>query len=115
MRSVKALLSSRRTSLGGPHVVNVGFLGSDEDMTTRKAQEPIATATFGKVEGHLPLSVGHSLGRDVAEGRREGTDELLEWVQVTDGIGKLRTDLAHIEGLAKVEVNVGDLIFLEKG
>ena len=95
MRSAKALLPSRRTSLGGPHVVilvNVGFLGSDEDMTTRKAQEIIAAATFSKVEGHLPSSVGPSFGRDAeAEGRSERTNNLDEWVQVTDGFGKLRT------------------------
>ena len=34
-------------------VVRVAFLGSDEDVTARKAQEPIAAATFSEVEGHV--------------------------------------------------------------
>ncbi len=48
------------------NVVDVGILGSNEDVTARKAQEPIAAATFGEVEGHRPLSVGPGHGRDGA-------------------------------------------------
>ena len=101
---------------GVANVVDVGFLGSDEDVTARKAQEPVAAATFGKVEGHRPLGVGPGLGRDAeAEGRSEGTNDVNEWVQVTDGFEKLRTDLARVEGLAEVDVDISDLVVLEKG
>ena len=41
---------SRRT--GTVRVVEVAFLGSDEDVTARKAQEPITAAAFSEVEGH---------------------------------------------------------------
>jgi hypothetical protein len=85
-------------------------------VTARKAQEPIAAATFGEVEGHRPLSVGPGLGRDAeAEGRSEGTNDVDEWVQVTDGSEKLRTDLARVEGFTELDVNIGDLVVLEKG
>jgi len=98
------------------NVVDVGFLGIYEDVTARKAQEHIASTTFGEVEGHSPLSVRPSLGRDAeAEGGSEGTNDVDEWVQVTDGFEKLRTDLARVEGLAEVDVDVGDLVVLEKG
>jgi hypothetical protein len=77
------------------NVVDVGFLGSDEEVTARKAQEAIAATTFGVVEGHRPLGVGPGFGRDTeAEGRSEGTNDVDKWVQVTDGFEKLRTDLA---------------------
>jgi len=57
------------------NVVDVGFLRSNEDVTTRKTQEPIAVATFRGVEGHRPLSVGTGLGGyGEAKGRSEGTD-----------------------------------------
>jgi hypothetical protein len=115
---LKALLPSRRTSLEDlvVNVVDVGFLGSDEDVTARKAQEPISAATFGEVEGHRPLSVEPGFGRDTeAEGRSEGTNGVDEWVQVTDWFEKLRTDLARVEGLTEVDVDVGDLVVLEKG
>jgi hypothetical protein len=85
-------------------------------VTARKAQEPIAVTTFGKVEGHRPLSVGHGLSRDVeAEGRSEGTNDVEEWVQFIDGFEKPRTDLARVEGLAEVDVDVSNLVVLEKG
>jgi hypothetical protein len=85
-------------------------------VTARKAQEPIAATTFGEVEGHCPLSAGPGPGRDAeAEGRSEGTNNLDEWVQVTDGFVKLRTDFARVEGFAEVNINVGDLVVLEKG
>jgi len=62
---------------GVENVVDVGFPGSDEDMTARKAQEAIAAATFGEVEGHRPLSVGPGTGRDAeAEGRSSGSRSL---------------------------------------
>ncbi len=68
-----------RRPTGVANVVDVGFLGSDEDVTVRKAQEPIAAATFGEVEGHRPLSVGPGLGRDAqAKGRSEGTNDVDE-------------------------------------
>jgi hypothetical protein len=85
-------------------------------VTARKAQELIAAATFSEVQGHRPLSVGPGLGRDgEAEGRGEGTNDVDEWVQVTNGFAKPRTDLARVEGLAEVDVDVGDLVVLEKG
>jgi len=87
---------------GVANVVDVGFPGSDEDVTARKAQEPIAAATFGEVEGHRPLSAAPGLSRDAeAEGRSEGANDVDEWVQVTDGFEKLRTDFARVEGLRK--------------
>jgi hypothetical protein len=105
-----------RRPTGVVNVVDVGFLGSDEDVTARKTQESIAAATFGEVKGHRPLSVGPGLGRDAeAEGRSEGTNDVDEWVQVTDGSEKLRTDLARVEGLAELDVDIGDLVVLEKG
>ena len=101
---------------GVANVVDVGFPGSDEDVTARMAPEPIAVATFGEVEGHRPLSVGPGLGRDAeAEGRSEGANDVDEWLQVTDGFEKLRTDLARVEGLAEVNVDIGNLVVLEKG
>jgi len=98
------------------NVVNIGFLGSDEEVTARKAQEPFTVATFGEVEGHCSLSIGHGLGRDAeAESRSEGTNDIDKWVQVTDGFEKLRTDLARVEEFTKVDVDVGNLVVLEKG
>ena len=95
------------------NVVSVGLLGSDEDMTARKArkaQEVIAAATLGEIEGHRPLSVRPGFGRDAeAEGGSEGTNDVDEWVQVTDGFEKLRTGLARVKGLAEVDVDIGDL------
>jgi hypothetical protein len=85
-------------------------------VTARKTQEPIAATTIGEVEGHCSLSAGPGLGRDAeAEGRSEGTNNLEEWVQVTNGFVKLRTDLARVEGFAEVDVDIGDLVVLEKG
>ncbi len=53
-----------RRPTGVANVVDVGFLGSDEDVTVRKAQEPI---------------VGPGLGRDAqAKGRSEGTNDVDE-------------------------------------
>ena len=47
----------------------------------QKAQEPIAAATFGEVEGHPNLSVRLGLGRNAeAEGRSEGTNDVDKWV-----------------------------------
>jgi hypothetical protein len=101
---------------GMANIVDIGFPGSDENVTAQKAQEPIAAATFGDVESHRPLSLGYGLGRDVeAKGRSEGTNDIDEWVQVTDGFEKLGTDLARVEGLVEVNVDVGDLVILEKG
>ena len=58
------------------NVVDVGVLGSDEDVTARHAQESVTIATFGKVEGR-PLSIGPGLGRDSeAESRCEGTTDV---------------------------------------
>ena len=106
---------SRRPT-GVANVVGVGFLGSEEDVTARKAQEPIAAATFGEVEGHHPLTVRPGLGRDAeAESRSERTNDVDEWVQVTDGFEELRTDRARVEGFAEVDVDVGDIVVLEKG
>jgi hypothetical protein len=105
---------SRRPT-GVANVVDVSFLGPDEDVTARKAQELVAATTFGEVKGHRPLGVGPGLGRDAkAEGRCEGTNDVDEWVQVTGGFEKLRTDLVRVEGLAEVDVDVGDLVVLEK-
>ena len=98
------------------NVVDIGFLGSDEDMTARKAQEPITVATFGEVEGHRALSIGPGLGRDSeAESRSEGTNDVDKWVQVADGFEKARTDLARVDGLTEGDVDVGNLVVLEKG
>ena len=111
----KALLLSRRTSLEsalGGERSRCAFLRSDEDMTARKVQKVVAVATSCKAEGNHPLSVGHGLGRGAeAEGRSEGTND----VQVIDRLEKLRTSFAHVEGLAVVDVNVGDLVVPEKG
>ena len=97
-------------------IVEVAFLGSDEDVTARKAQEPIAAATFSEVEGHSSLSVGPGPGGDAeAEGRSKGTNDVNKWVQVIDGFEKLRTDVTRVGGLAEVDVDVGDLVLLEKG
>jgi hypothetical protein len=105
-----------RRPTGVVNVVDVGFLGSKEDVTARKAQEPIAAATFGEVEGHRPLSVGPGLGRDAeAEGRSEGTNNVGKWVQVTNGSEKLRTDLARVERLTELNVDIGDMVVLQKG
>ena len=72
-------LFSRRT--GVVRVVEVAFLGSDKDVTARKAQEPIAAATFSEVEGHGSLSIGPGPGGDAeAEGRSEGANDIDEWV-----------------------------------
>ena len=63
------------------NVVDIGFLRSDEDVTTRKTQEPIAVATFRKVEGHRALSAGTGLGGyGEAKGRCEGTSDVGEWI-----------------------------------
>jgi len=43
------------------------------------------------------------------------TNNVDKWVQVTDGSEKLRTNLARVEGLAELDVNIGDLVVLEKG
>jgi len=70
-------------------VVEVACLGlrSNEDMTARKAQEPIAAATFSEVEGHGSLRVGPGPGGDAeAEGRSEGTNDVDEWVQVINRV-----------------------------
>jgi len=106
---------SRRT--GVVRVVEVAFPGSDEDVTARKAQEPIAAATFSEVDGHGSLSVGPGSGSGdaEAEGRSEGTNDVDEWVQVIDGFEKPRTDLTRVDELAEVHVDVGDLVLLEKG
>ena len=97
------------------NVVDVSYTGSDEDVTARKTQEPIAATTFGEVEGHRPLSVGPGLSGDAeAEGRSEGTNDVDKWVQVMDGSEKLRTDLAHVDGFAELNVDIGDLVVLEK-
>ena len=104
-----------RWPTGMVNVVDVGFLGSDEDVTARKAQQPITATTFGEVKGHRPLSVGPGLGRDSeAEGRSDGTDDIDKWVQATDGSEKPRTDLARVEGLAEFDVDISDLVVLEK-
>jgi hypothetical protein len=85
-------------------------------VTAREAQEIIAATTLDEVEGHRFLSAGSGLGGDAeAEGRSEGTNDVNEWVQVTDGFEKLRTGLARVEGLAEVDVDVGDLVVPEKG
>jgi hypothetical protein len=85
-------------------------------VTARKTQEPIAAATFSKVEGHCSLSVGPGPGGDAeAEGRGEGTNDVDEWVQVIDGFEKPTTDVKRVDGLAKVDVDVDDLVRLEKG
>lgn len=99
------------------NVVDVGLIGSNEDVTARKAQEAIAAITFGEVKSHRPLDAGPGPGRDVeAEGRSDGTNDVDEGVQVTDRFEKLRTDLTRVQGLAEVNVNVGDLVVvLEKG
>ena len=66
-------------------VVKVAFLGSDEDVTARKAQELIAAATFSEVEGHRSLNVWPGPGGDAeAEGRSEGTNDVNDWVQFID-------------------------------
>jgi hypothetical protein len=66
---------SRHT--GVVKVVEIAFLGSDEDVTAQKAQEPIAAATFSKVEGHGSLSIGAGPGGDAeAKGRSEGTNNV---------------------------------------
>jgi len=105
-----------RSPTGAVDVVDVGFLGSNEDVTTRKTQDPIAAATFGEVEGHRPLSIRPGFGRDPeAESRSERTNDIDKWVPVTDGFEKLRTDLARVERLAEFDVNIGDLVVLEKG
>ena len=101
-------------------VVEVAFLGSDEDMTARKAQEPIAAATFSEVDGHGSLSVGPGPGGDEeAEGRSEGTNDIDEWVQVIDGFEKPfekpKTDGTRVDGLAEIHIDVGYLVLLEKG
>lgn len=97
-------------------MVRVAFLGSDEDVTARKSQEPIAAATFSEVEGHGSLSVGPGPGGDAeAKGRSEGTNDVDEWVQVIDGFEKPRTDVTRVDGLVEAHVDVGDLILLEKG
>ncbi len=68
------------------NVVDVGFLGSDENVAAGKAKEPIAAATFGEVEGHRPLSFMPGLGKDAeAKGRSDGTNDVDEWVQVPEG------------------------------
>jgi hypothetical protein len=106
---------SRRPT-GVANVVYVACIGSDEDVTARKAQEPIPAATFGEVEAHRSLSVGPGLGRDAeAEGRSEGTNDVDEWVQVIDRFEKLRADLARVVGPAEVDVDVGDIVVPEKG
>ena len=106
---------SRRPT-GVANVVDVGLLGSDEDVAARKAQEPIAATTFGEVEGHRPLSVGPGLGRNwEAEGRGEGTNDVEEQIQIAGGSVKLRADFTRIEGFAELDVDVGDLVVLEKG
>ena len=82
----------------------------------QKAQEVVTTATFGKVEGNHPLSVGTGLGRDAeAKGGSAGTNDVKKWVQVIDGLEKLRTGLAHVEGFMVVNVDIGDLVVPEKG
>ena len=50
-----------------------------------------------------------------AESRSEGANDVDEWVQVIDRFEKLRTDLTRVEGLAEADVDVGDLIVVEKG
>ena len=97
-------------------IAEVGFPGPDEDMTARKAQEPIALATLSKVEGHCSLSIKTSLGGDAeAKGRSEGANNINKWVQVTNRLKKLRTSVAHIVGLMEVDIDICDLIVLEKG
>ena len=91
-------------------VVEVAALGSDEDVTTRKAQESIAAATFSEVEGHGSLRVGPGPGRDAeAKGRREWTNDVDEWVQV-DRFEKPKSDITRVD-----DVDVGDLVLPEKG
>jgi hypothetical protein len=95
---------------GVVRVVEVAFLGSDGNVTARKAPKPIAVATFSEVEGHGSLSVGPSPSRDAeAEGRSEG---------LTSGSRSLeepRTDVTRVDGLAEVHVDISDLVSLEKG
>ncbi len=43
-------------------VVQVVFLRPNKDVTARKAQEPIAVATFREVEGHRPLRAWPGFG-----------------------------------------------------
>ena len=70
---------TRPTKVSG--VVDVGFVGSDEDMTTRKAQEPIASAAFSEVQGHRSVSFGSSPDRDAEpQGRSQGTNDVDGWV-----------------------------------
>ena len=38
-----------------------------------------------------------------------------KWVQVADGFEKARTDLARVNGLTEGDVDVGNLVVLEKG
>lgn len=59
--------------------------------------------------------MGPGLGRDAeAEDRSEGTNNLDEWVPVRDRVVKSRTDLARVKGLTEVDVDIGDLVVLEK-
>jgi hypothetical protein len=81
-----------------------------------KAQEGIAATTLGEVEGHCSLKVRPGHGRDAeAEGGSEGTNDIEEWVQITDRFEKLRTCLARVEGLVEVDVDICDLVVLVKG
>ena len=97
---------SRRPT-GAVNVVGVNLPGSEKDVTARKAQEPIAVATFGEVEGHRPLTIGPGVGRDVkAEGRGEGTNDVDEWVQVKNGFEQLRTDLARVDSRNSMLISV---------
>lgn len=102
--------------LGLANKVDVGFFGPYKDVTTRKAQELIAAATLGEIEGHGSLNVGPGLGRNVqTEGGSEGTNDISEWVYLNDGFEKLRTGLACVIGLAKIDVYIVNLVVLEKG
>jgi hypothetical protein len=65
-------------------------------VTARKAQEPIAAATFSEIEGHGSLGVGPGPGGD-------------------GEVEKPRTDVTRVDGLAEVHVDVGNLGLLENG
>ena len=75
----------------------------------------MAHTTFSEVEGHSPLSVGPSLGRDVEpEGRSERANDVDEWIQVSDRLEQGRTSLACVEGFSEVDVDVSDLVVSQK-
>ena len=50
-----------------------------------------------------------------AECRSEGTDDVDERIRIFDGLEKPRTDFGSVDGLAEVDVDVGDTVLHEKG